>query len=389
MLDLANAKNKEAETKISECVIELLFRSPLFGLTVLGTAIRVKEATQGECERMATDGRTIWYAPAWVLAKPAPSIMFDVLHEALHVYGNHPARRGERDHKVWNIACDVRVAHDALNICRARGPWELDADHIKAYPWAAGLTAEQIYDELIKDSEKQPKDFAPDMLECELSEEEDREFQRQFTQDVTQAATAEEQTSKKSLEATYGSSIWERLQELKRCDVPWNVLLQGRLCAALGNEIATWVPPNRKWLPEIALPSRKGTQQDELVLGIDVSTSITEDDLKRFRACVMPAARRAKITTLITFDEQIREIHSSRRPEVLLHNLRFKTGSHSSTSVVDVFAEVEKRKPTAVAIITDGYVTLPNKEYRGTHWIVTPTGTFLPWGRNYRMKQSW
>jgi predicted metal-dependent peptidase len=387
MLDLSDAKDKEAAQKVRDCVIDLLFQSPLFGLTVLGSAIRVKE--NAAIKTMQTDGRSIWYSPAWVLRKPRPSIMFDILHEALHVFGNHPARRGERDPKAWGYAVDVRVAHDALRICRARGPWELDADHIPALAWAKDLSAEEIYERLRKDPERVPKDFESDIKDCEETPEQEQEFKRKLVQDLSQAQIAEEQGSKGPIAETYGSAIWERLQELKRCEVPWHVLLQGRLCAAMGHELATWVPPNRRWFPEIALPSRKGSQEDELLLGVDVSGSITDDDLARFRACIMPAARRAKKTTVVTFDAEVRETITTTRPENILRNLRFKSGSHSHTDVRGVFHEVDKRRPSAVAIITDGYITLPEKPYPRTHWILKPSGVLLPWGKNYRLHHSW
>jgi predicted metal-dependent peptidase len=395
MLHLHKATDKVAAEKVRKAVVDLLFRSPLFGLTILGTAIRVEE--KHGIPTMCTDGRTIWYGPEWVHKKSQPSIMFDLLHECLHCFGNHPARRGERDHKTWGYAIDVRVAHDGLRICRVRGPWELDSDHVPALAWAEHLSAEQIYEKLLKNPHRVPKDYVPDTIDPPegMTEEEDQQFKRDLTQDLAQAQLAEEQAlgaltgGKKGIEELYGSGVWERLQELKRCEVPWNVLLQGRLVSSLGNEQASWVPPSRRWFPQIAMPSRRGTQEEELLLGIDVSGSITEEVYARFRACILPAARRAKRTTVVTFDAVVRECITTTRPDSLLRSLKGKTGSHSYTDVRGVFEEVDKRRPTAVAIITDGYIKLPHTPYPKTHWIVTPTGQLLPWGMNYKLKEAW
>lgn len=391
MLCLDKATDKVAAEKVRKAVVELLFRSPLFGLTVLGTAIKVEE--NFKIQTMCTDGRTIWYAPSWVHKKALPSVMFDLLHEVLHVFGNHPARRGTRDHKTWGYAIDVRVAHDALKICRARGPWELDHDHVPAHYWAEHLSAEEIYDRLIKNPKSVPKDFTPDIIDPPegTTEEEDAEFKRKLTQDLAQAQLAEEQSlpNKKTIEDLYGSAIWERLLELKRCEVPWHVLLQGRLAASLGNEIASWVPPNRRWFPQIAMPSRRGAQEDELLLGVDISGSITDDMLARFRAIILPAARRAKRTTVITFDAKVREVVTTTKPDTILRDLKFKTGSHSYTDVRGVFEEVDRRRPSATAIITDGFVTYPEKAYPRTHWVLTPTHVVPPWGLAYKLRDSW
>lgn len=389
MLDRTRMRNAEAAKRIQECAIDLLHRAPLFGLTLLGTAIRVEEAHNVACTTMMTDGRKIWYAAEWVLKKPRPSIMFDLLHETLHVFHNHPARRGMRDPRIWGYAVDVRVAHDGLAICHARGTWRLDEDHVPDHAWAKYLTAEEIYNALLKDPEKVPAEYQPDTLIApEAVDNDEQEFKRKLTQDLLQAKLAEESMGG-TIKELYGEVIYDRLQELARCEVPWQQLLQGRLAAALGHEVATWVPPNRRWFPVIPMPSRRGTQEDELLLGIDISGSISDDDLRRFRGAIMPAARRAKKTTVVTFDAEVRECSTSTRPEELLRAIRFKTGNHSHTDVRGVFEEVDKRRPSAVAIITDGYVAYPEKAYSATHWILTPGGAKPPWGMIYRLQTSW
>ena len=393
MLRLEDATDKSAAAKVRSAVIDLLFRSPLFGLTILGTAVKVYENTK--ISTMCTDGRSIWYSPEWVRKKLQASVMFDLLHELLHVFGNHPARRGTRDPKIWGYAIDIRVAHDALAICRARGAWELDSDHVPAFSWAAEMSAEEIYERLLQDPTKVPQDYVSDITDppAGMTEDEDAEFKRKFTQDLAQAQLAEEQSlsgsGKKSIEEVYGAAIWERLLDIKRCEVPWHVLLQGRLASSLGNEIASWVPPSRRWFPQIAMPSRRSAQEDELVLGVDISGSIKDDMLARFRAIILPAARRAKRTTVITFDADVREVVTTTKPDTILRNLKFKTGSHSYTDVRGVFAEVDKRRPSAVAIITDGYIRYPDKAYPTTHWVLTPVHTMPPWGMSYKLRDSW
>lgn len=392
MLDLDRATDKAAAEKIRRATVDLLFRSPLFGLMLLGSAIRVLE--QKGVGTMCTDGRRIFYDPEWVHRKELPSVMFDLLHEGLHIFGNHPARTGNRDKRAWGYAIDVRVAHDGLAICRARGPWELDTDHIPAHAWAKDMSAEEIYDKIAKDPEKHiPKDYESDIVPqgVPMTASEDAEFKRKLTEDLSQAFVAEEQQNKgKDLDKVYNTQIHERLKELKRCEVPWNVLLQGRVAESLGNTQATWSPPNRKWMSQgIALPSMRGSAEKELLLGIDVSGSIGDEDIKRFRACILPAARRAKKTTIVTFDQQLREVKSSTRPETLFQDIKFRTGAHSHTDARCVFEEVDARRPSAVAIITDGYIQLPANAYPSTHWILTPTGKQLPWGRHYRMHYAW
>lgn len=396
MLDVATITDREAAAKLRRAMILLLGRTQLFGLTLLGPTLKIKEDPRNT-QAMKTDGRSIWYSPTWVRKREESDVTFVLCHEEYHCFCNHPGRRGDRDPALWNRAADIRTNWDVLKILRVRGSWPLPEDAIPNYDWAEHLTVEEIYDILKQEQEQQGEDtqphdpYTPDMEDPQETEQESDDFRRALTQDLVQAAMAEEQAhnGKHSLEDVYPKNVWERLQELKRCEVPWDVLLRGRLAAALGNDLVSWVPPNRRYLPDIALPSRRGTIENELLLGVDISGSITDDDLKRFRACILPAARRAKTTTVLTFDEEIREQYTTTKPDSILRNIRFRTASHSHTSVRGVFAEVDRRRPSAVAIITDGHILLPDRPYPHTHWILTPRGAALPWGHHYRLKTSW
>lgn len=397
MLALRGAKSPEAAAKVRQAVIKLLEDSTLFGLTLLGAAVRVEESAG--IRTMATNGRDIRYDPQWVLTKPLDAVEFDLLHELLHIFHNHVRRRGGRDPKRWNYAADIRVAHDGLAIMRVRYPsYQLEWDHPPAHAWAAALSVEQIYEQLEQDDkDKQsgkggegvPDAYEPDMNDEPETTEDENRFRQQLTQDLAQAQLAEETRSKKPIDATYGAAVTERLKEIQRCEVRWDVLLRGRLVGELGHEAATWLPPNRRWFPELALPSRRATTESELLLGIDISGSIKDEHLKMFRSCVLPAAKRAKTTTIATFDQAVREVHTSTRPTKLLNDLRFTTGAHSFTDASGVFEIADQRRPSAIVILTDGFIRLPDRAYPATHWLLTRDGMQPPWGRSYPLRQSW
>lgn len=387
MIKESTIKDREANAKLRKALLDLLIYGKLAGLVLLGEAVQIEE--REDITTMATDGRSLFYAPSWVRKKPKPSIMFDLLHEFLHIFGNHAGRRGTRDRARWNTAADIRVAHDALRIMRAKKPdWQLDADHVPAYPWAADLTVEQIHDLLPADQAAPKNEDLLDPAPEKKTQVSQDQFLQKFTENLAMAAAAVE-VGGESLKDVYGSMVHDRLKELLRGSVPWGRLLQGRLIGALGHDTAVWLPPNRRWFPEIMLPSRRATHERELLLGVDISASVTQDLINKFASELKPALQRARKTTVVTFDAVIRETVEVKDPRRVFDSIKFASGSHSYTSVVPLFELVDARRFSAVAILTDGHVRLPARRYPDTHWIVPRGGATLPWGHHYTLEFAW
>lgn len=387
--DLDYAQNKEVAEQIRRAAKGLCLRAPFFGLLLLGRAIRVKEdpRVRGIC----TDGRRIFYNPDFMGGRTRADRVFLMLHETMHIFDNQVPRCGDRDPENWNRAADMRVNYDSAKILSAAGPWPLPEDALECPSWATELAVEQIYEMLKQDPDDCGGPSMGDLVpleEGEAGEAGDAQFHRQLVEDVTKAAYAVEKATGKRFDEVYGKAAWERLQELKRCEVPWEKLLLGRLVTALGSDALSWVPPNRRWFPTYLLPSRHGHQETELLLGVDVSGSITNEDFARFRSCVVPAARRAKRTTIVTFDAVIREQITTTKPEKILRELKFTTGDHGYTDVRGVFEQAELRKPSAIAVITDGHLRYPDKAYPQTNWVLKPGGATPPWGRVHRLRYA-
>jgi len=64
---------------------------------------------ESDCETMATDGKSIFYNPKFVDDHTDEEIEGVLIHEALHVIFGHPFRKGNRNHKLWNVACDYAI----------------------------------------------------------------------------------------------------------------------------------------------------------------------------------------------------------------------------------------------------------------------------------------
>ena len=91
-------------------------------------------------DTMATDGERIFWNPKWVSTIEPREIEAVLIHEALHVVFEHPLRRGNRNHKLWNIACDYAINSYIVYDLRLSLPdgGLLDRKY-------HGMSAEQIY----------------------------------------------------------------------------------------------------------------------------------------------------------------------------------------------------------------------------------------------------
>lgn len=103
-----NANDTAARLKKARA--HLVMRQPFFGTLALHLRI-VEDATD---KTMSTDGESLFYNPAFVDELRSDELEGVVAHEVLHCANKHHVRRGQRDAKQWNIACDYAINRDLL-----------------------------------------------------------------------------------------------------------------------------------------------------------------------------------------------------------------------------------------------------------------------------------
>ncbi len=97
--------NPEALRKFRKARAQIVQSHPFFGALLL----QQQPIEAPNIPTMATDGHRVFYNPDYVMQQSPEYLRFDCAHEALHPALGHHVRRGERDQKLWNQACDYVI----------------------------------------------------------------------------------------------------------------------------------------------------------------------------------------------------------------------------------------------------------------------------------------
>ena len=126
--------------------MRLLWREPWLAPVVLNLR-NIIPTERIETAGVTPDGKTLYYNPSFWDSLRAEEQLGLQLHEVLHIANLHAARKGSRQHWLWNVACDMAINYqiEASGYVLPKGGLTGEND-----------TAEHIYARLLqKDSEAQ------------------------------------------------------------------------------------------------------------------------------------------------------------------------------------------------------------------------------------------
>jgi len=116
----------------------------------------------------------------------------------------------------------------------------------------------------------------------------------------------------------------------------------------------SWQKPNRRFLPEFYLPSQYSDSLGEIVIGIDSSGSVTDEEFTEFLSEInyIHEVMKPKKLTIISFDTQLKEVHVIGESDDV-RELGFK--GKGGTIINPIIDYARKHNPMALLVITDGY----------------------------------
>ncbi len=145
--------------RISRARMNLLTKNPFYGLLLS----HIKFALDTECETACTDGRRIWFGPAFMEDLNDLELEFIMTHEIMHIVLQHCLRGQEYDNEIYNIAADIvinsNIMHSfgddekAITLKKYGVSMHLTPDNKEGYNY----TAEEVYDMLVSKAKAKMK----------------------------------------------------------------------------------------------------------------------------------------------------------------------------------------------------------------------------------------
>ena len=367
---MVNQVNIEEKTrkKFVRARITLLNHQPFFGQIALNTPTIFTDSI----ETMGVDGVSLFVNPKFVEEKSQAELCGVIAHECLHVALLHPTRRGQRDPKKWNVATDHAVNLELLKAIGSADDYlmELPSDCL-ADPQYDGMSADAIYNRLPDDKGdepgdqpgNEPGDSPGDTGGCgevfdAPSDVSVEELEAEIKQKVVQAAHSARAQGK------LPGNMESMIDDLLKPVVDWKSKLREHFERVFPSDYS-WMRPNRRYVHQgLYLPGVEKDGTGHIVVGVDTSSSVSDDEIKQFIGEINSICEDAvpEKVTVIYCHTDVWAVDEFEADEDF--TVRARRGG--GTEFVPVFEEVEKRgiQPKALIYLTDlgcnGYPTTPS-----------------------------
>lgn len=368
-------------------------RGAFFGQLAMRLELQADHRLQ---TRLSTNGTTIHYNPEIISASRPEKILASLAEAVVHCVSGHHVRRGHRDEKLWNIACDQAILPELI-----QAGFAVDGT---PDPRFAGMGAERIYTMMEQDpsqggkkGKKSPSGGGgadvsdmPGKSPCEEGEEGEGQGQptaaqreKELRSWVVAAAEAAASVNQGRLPAFARRFI----AELMRPKVdPW-ALLREYVKETMKSDYS-WIPPSRRFVSQgLYLPGiRSDDQLGHIVVMIDTSGSIDNATLQEFGNHIKAIAEdyRPKSLTVIYADAAVNHVDRFDNPDEVF----VKPHGGGGTDFRPAFNHIAKleEEPVVAVYLTDCYGAFPDKAPSyPTIWACI-TDVVAPWGITLHIK---
>lgn len=382
-----------AEKKMVKARANLIMGHPFFG----ALALRMKMVADPSVKRASTDGTTIRYNPAEVDKLSLTKVQGLIAHTVMHPAFLHHTRRGNRDFKKWQKACDYSIN----GILKNAGFDLPEGTYLD--PQYNGHAAEHIYtmlpDEPPSDKgggggggggsgnddkdDRDPGgdggvDDSPQSQNGGGSQSQQNHEEAEWKVAVAQAAHVAKQSGK------YPAGLERMIEELLEPVMPWRNILQ-RFATEKSNDDFSWARGNRRFLAQgLYLPSR--VSQDSMgamVVAVDTSGSITQKLLDEFGSEIVSIHKELRPARLyvIYCDAAVNHVDIFGPDD----QLEFKLHGGGGTDFRPPFKWIETNQiiPRCFVYLTDGYGPFPTEEADfPVMWCINNDDVVPPWGEH-------
>lgn len=350
----------------------------------------------------------LYYNEKWMTGMTDQNIRAIICHEILHLAFRHLDRLDYRDHKLWNVACDLKVNEEIkgkTDLVLTKGAlvpegyqssWKIVLDNKTiTINKIDEKTSDQIYFELKKHL---PKDFS---YECDLimpaqtkQQEEDLKNKGYKVLRDSQAARLAKDWHGRVYSATQqsrGSSpagVLREIYKLENSELPWGQILQQRFRRmAIEHK---WDRPSKRYFPRFYFPGRSKANGIKVVAAIDTSGSMSQEQITKAISELYGLAKSFKFLELwvTDCDAQVYEAKKVKAEE--LSKLLLQGGG--GTDFRPVFKWVKRDLGDKIDSLVffsdlDGDFPATPPPY-DTFWVTDSTHNDVPFGRKLVISQS-
>jgi len=385
------------ETKISQAKAKLLVDYPYFGTL----AAKLKLELSEDIQAFKCDGKKLEYSSAFLQNAQLSEIEFVLANGAMHQSLAHENRKNGRSGWLWQMATDMAI-NDMLVENGLDKP--LEAQYRVRFK---GMYAEEIYAELksdilreddnleyeADDAEKKKKNevntdnSSNDNKDSDLDKLEELNQKPQTTEELQQEILQEQLLAEEAISLLESESKkGEAPSHIDRfftldffSKIDWRDELKSALDRYFRDDYVL-IPPNKKFLWQgIYLPSTT-SQTFRLVIAVDSSGSVDEEQLSQFLSEVnflMSLVSHYQIE-LIVCDEKIHSHKTFYSGETL--EVDVQGGSGTNFRPVFEFVESEFDDVKLLLYFTDLEGKFPKDEPRYSVKWVSPKEEIVPFG---------
>lgn len=334
--------------RLSKAKTSLILEHPFIGSIALNMPFELSNAVP----TAATNGKRVVFNPSFIKDMPDEELKFLTAHEVMHPMLEHNFRRGERQPRKWNRACDYVI--NELLVQEGVGKMPSGGLQNTSIYNAGGGTSDGIYN-ILEDDQEGDDGYADgngpfdDCEDADGSAAEQAQAQAEMKIKVAQAAQAAKMMGKMS------ANMQRLVDETLQPKVDWRDVLR-RFVEKARTDQRTWARPNRRFISQgIYLPSVTGEMMGELLFAVDCSGSIDQPTLNQFAAEIkMVKEDCLPVRIHVVYFDSVVCHYESYAPEDDL-DIKAHGGGGTAFSPVFKYAQDHDISPVACVFLTDLY----------------------------------
>lgn len=403
MLDKAKIERRVKKAKIT------LMRKPEFalwsGIMMVGKT-EVRDGFPTAC----TNGRDEIYGTEFVHGLDDKELMFVVLHENLHKAFRHLhiwKKLHDEDARLANMACDYvinlilhKTDPQEQTIAIPRKDGKIYGLLDRKYE---GLNTKQVFD-LLKQEQEQGSGAGQngegnetgegfDEHDWEGAQELTQEEVKELEREVDQALRQGQMTAQK-LAGKGAGNMHRELGDLLEPQVDWREVLREFVTATCNaRDASSWRRVNRRFLSmDMYMPSLIGERVGHIVVGVDTSGSISQQEISVFLSEVKAIAESVnpEKLDLLYWGHIIagHEQYDSATMSTLVDSTKPSGGGGTDPTCVDEYMKEHNIDPDCIIMLTDGYIGNWGSEWaKPILWVITSDKT-APVGKSVNIKDG-